>query len=61
MCAVALAKNLRTLDRRASQTQGAKLVAVALANKMARIAWKLMFTGKSYKSQSARVAMPSAA
>ncbi len=25
-----------------------KLVAVALANKLARIAWKLMITGESY-------------
>ncbi|SFK23030.1 hypothetical protein SAMN05216525_16620 [Bradyrhizobium sp. Gha] len=27
-----------------------KLAAVALANKMARIAWKLMTTGESYNS-----------
>src|SRR6516165_7715417 len=31
----------------------AKLVAVALANKLARIAWKLMVTGQSYAGKSA--------
>ena len=36
------------LDRRPPQTQTPKLAAVALANKMARIAWKLMVTGESY-------------
>ena len=34
-----------------------KLVAVALANKMARIAWKLMVTGQSYAGKTAPVAM----
>ena len=29
-----------------------KLAAVALANKMARIAWKLMVSGETYSSQS---------
>ncbi len=29
-----------------------KLAAVALANKMARIAWKLMVTGESYAAKS---------
>ena len=33
-----------------------KLAAVALANKMARIAWKLMVTGDSYAAKSAPVA-----
>ena len=33
----------------------AKLVAVALANKLARIAWKLMVTGQSYIRKSAPV------
>ena len=31
-----------------------KLVAVALANKIARIAWKMMMTGETYKSNAAR-------
>jgi transposase len=30
-----------------------KLVAVALANKLARIAWKLMVTGQAYAAKSA--------
>jgi transposase len=30
-----------------------KLAAVALANKMARIAWKLMLTGETYAAKSA--------
>jgi transposase len=34
-----------------------KLVAVALANKMARIAWKLMVTGQSYIVKSAPAAL----
>ena len=38
-----------------------KLAAVALANKMARIAWKLMVTGESYATKSATVAQASAA
>jgi len=38
-----------------------KLVAVALANKMARIAWKLMVTGQSYAAKSAPAALASAA
>ncbi|WP_426616246.1 IS110 family transposase [Bradyrhizobium sp. McL0616] len=38
-----------------------KLAAVALANKMARIAWKLMVTGESYATKSATVAPASAA
>jgi transposase len=38
-----------------------KLVAVALANKMARIAWKLMATGQSYASKSAPIAVANAA
>jgi len=38
-----------------------KLVAVALANKMARIAWKLMVTGQSYAAKSAPAALAAAA
>ena len=37
-----------------------KLVAVALANKMARIAWKLMITGESYIAKSAPAAVAGA-
>ena len=39
----------------------AKLAAVALANKMARVAWKLMVTGKNYAARSAPAALASAA
>jgi len=38
-----------------------KLAAVALANKMARIAWKLMVTGQSYAAKSAPAMSASAA
>ena len=37
-----------------------KLAAVALANKMARIAWKLMLTGQAYSATSAPTAMAGA-
>jgi transposase len=33
-----------------------KLVAVALANKLARIAWKLMVTGKTYAAKPRPIA-----
>lgn len=36
--------------------KSAKLAAVALANKMARVAWKLMVTGQTYTANSAPVA-----
>ena len=38
-----------------------KLAAVALANKMARIAWKLMVTGENYAAKSAPAALAGAA
>jgi transposase len=38
-----------------------KLAAVALANKMARIAWKLMITGESYVAKSMLATLASAA
>jgi transposase len=38
-----------------------KLAAVALANKMARIAWKMMLTGETYATKSAPVTLASAA
>jgi transposase len=38
-----------------------KLAAVALANKMARIAWKMMFSGEPYTQKSALVALAVAA
>jgi transposase len=38
-----------------------KLAAVALANKMARIAWKMMMAGQTYAAKSAPVTMASAA
>jgi transposase len=38
-----------------------KLAAVALANKMARIAWKLMVTGENYAAKAAPAALADAA
>src|SRR5258707_4529769 len=38
-----------------------KLAAVALANKMARIAWKLMVTGENYATTAAPAALAGAA
>ena len=40
-------------ERRRLRRKSPKLVAVALANKMARIAWKLMVTGENYAAKSA--------
>ena len=37
-----------------------KLAAVALANKMARIAWKLMVTGENYAAKAAPAALADA-
>jgi transposase len=37
-----------------------KLAAVALANKMARIAWKLMVTGEHYAAKAASAALAGA-
>ena len=48
---------LAELLKRKSQ----KLVAVALANKMARIAWKMMMTGQTYVVKSAPAGRASAA
>jgi len=36
------------------------MAAVALANKMARVAWKLMVTGQDYAMKSAPAALASA-
>ena len=38
-----------------------KLAAVALANKTARIAWKMMVTGETYTAKSAPAAVAGAA
>ena len=38
-----------------------KLAAVALANKLARIAWKLMVTGENYAATSTPIASAAAA
>jgi transposase len=43
------------------QRKAPKLAAVALANKTARIAWKLMVTGETYRPGLAQPPMPSAA
>jgi transposase len=38
-----------------------KLAAIALANKTARIAWKMMLTGETYRAPSAAAALADAA
>ena len=43
------------------QRKSAKLAAVALANKTARIAWKMMLSGGAYTGTSAAAALPAAA
>ena len=53
----ALASSLAQLLKR----KPPKLVAVALANKLARIAWKLMVTGEAYIAKMAPTALASAA
>jgi transposase len=41
--------------------KSSKLATVALANKIARVAWRLMLTGESYAAKSARAVVTSAA
>jgi transposase len=43
-----------------SKRKSPKLVAVALANKRAHIAWKLMVTGENYVAKSAPAALAGA-
>jgi len=47
--------------QRARSTETAEMAAIALANKMARIAWKIMVSGETYKAKSASAAMTTAA